>query len=108
MKRLSRLNPLHHFAAPAVVAVVVGALCIAGGRYMWPLGVVPGLILCVLGGRIAYGHRSEAFFTTMRGVIPWGVGMPERVQRQIGGATVFVFGLFFLAIAATGVAELVS
>jgi hypothetical protein len=66
------------------------------------------LILAVLGTRIAYGHHGEAFFATMRDVFPRGIGMAVRVQRQIAGATVFTLGIFFLAIAATGIADLVA
>jgi hypothetical protein len=108
MMRVEKLNPFRHVAAPALAAAALGVVCVAGGRYVWPLGLVPGAIFCVIGTRIAYGNRGAANYLRRREVVPlWGVGTSLGVHRQIEGGLVFLVGIFFVILAITGIAQLV-
>jgi hypothetical protein len=87
----------------AVVAVVA----IAADRYVWPVAVIPGLIFCVLGTRMAYGHRGADAYLRHRSLAPWwGVGTSLNAHRQIEGAVVCVIGVFLLCFAGAGVASI--
>jgi len=105
---IRKLDPFRHFVGPAALAIVIAAVSLSGSAYARSLDVIPGAILCVLGTRVAYGHQVERLVGTTRNAFPSGMGMPPGLQRQIGGATIATAGIFFLAIAATGIADLVS
>ena len=104
---LGALNPFRHGTIPALASVVLTIVAFAGGHYLWPIAVVPGVTLCVLGTRIAYAHRGAADFYQYREMVPWwGVGLSVETHRQIEGAVICVFGLFLIGMAAAGVARL--
>ena len=104
---LKRFNPFRNTGAPALLSVVIGILCVVGGRYVWPLAVLPGVALCVVGTRIAYGHRGAADYVRWRRLVPgWGLGTSVEAHRQIEGGIIAIFGLFFLILAITGIVDL--
>jgi hypothetical protein len=103
---LRQLNPFRNTGVPAVACVVVGAVCIAAGPDAWILGFLPGLGFCVIGTRIAYGHRGADRYLDVRASVPlWGIGLSRQTHRQIEGAVVAVIGLFLLGMGAAGVAH---
>lgn len=102
--RLSSLNPLRHIGPPAMLGVLVAVLAIVGGGpWAWTTGLVPGVIFLVLGVRIAYDSRLSADADRIRGSQPWNAGTPLWAYRQINGAVIAVFGIFFLCFAAAGI-----
>ena len=106
---LSRFNPFRHTGAPVILSAVVAIGCVAGGRYAWPIALLPGLALSVVGARIAYNHRGAAGYLRWRRMMPgWGAGTSLDVHRQVEGGVVFIFGVFFMILAVTGIIELVN
>lgn len=104
---LQTLNPLHRTGIPALASFIVGAASTAAGRDAWPVAAIPGMALCIIGVRIAYDLGGAASYLRWRRSMPgWGIGLSVVAHRQIEGAVIFLFGASFLAIAATGVVQL--
>jgi hypothetical protein len=105
---LGTFNQLTRVGPPALLAVIVGCAALVGGHYAWPVAMVPGVILCVVGLRIAYDSGLTADAERIRNATPWNRGTPLTFYRQMSGAVVSIFGLFFLGLAATGIAKILS
>jgi hypothetical protein len=105
---LGTFNPLTRVGPPALLAVLGGCAALVGGRYTWPIAAIPGVILCVLGVRIAYDSGLVVDAERIREATPWNAATPLTFFRQISGATVSIFGVFFLGLAATGIARILS
>jgi hypothetical protein len=104
---LDWLNPFRFTARPALAGLVFGLLAVAGGHYLLPLALVPGVIFCVIGGRIAYGPADADEYLVDRALIPWrGRRRSLRVSRETAAGAVIIFGVFFLCLAAMGFAAI--
>jgi hypothetical protein len=104
---LDWLNPFRQLLRPVAIAIALAVVAVAGGRYLWPVAIVPGLIFCVIGARIAYGHRGADDYLRLRASIPWwGSGTSPNVHRQIEGGILCVVGIFLVCLAAAGFAAI--
>lgn len=91
-----------------MLAVVLGVVALAGGHGLWAIGLIPGLLLAVLGVRIAYDGRLARGADRIRDATPFSAYLPSWYYRQVNGAVIALFGLFFIGLGAEGVASLVS
>ena len=105
---MNRFDPLRRVGLPALLGVVVAVVSLAGGRHLWVIGIVPGVIFSVLGVRIAYDARLTSGAERIRAATPWNGLVPLWWFRQWAGAMIAIFGLFFLGLGAEGIAKLVS
>jgi hypothetical protein len=117
MMALDWLNPFRYTVRPALAGCALGLLALGGGHYLLPLAVVPGVIFCVIGGRIAidrriaYGNIGTDGYSddevVYRVVIPWRDRRRSlSVSRQTAAGAVIIFGVFFLCLAAAGFAAI--
>jgi hypothetical protein len=105
---MRRFNPLRRVGPPALLGVVLGVVALSGGHRLWPVGVVPGVIFSVLGVRIAYDRRLARGADQIREATAWNAWTPAWYFRQVNGAVIAIFGLFFLGLGAAGIAKLAS
>jgi hypothetical protein len=105
---MRRFNPLSRVGPPALLGVILGVAAVSGGHRLWPLGIVPGVIFCVLGVRIGYDPGLARGADQIREATPWNAWTPAWYYRQANGAVVAIFGLFFIGLGAIGIAKLAS
>ena len=106
--RIRAFNPLERVGPPALLAVALGVVAISGGHHLWPVAIVPGVILSVLGVRIAYGRGLTRDAERLKNTTPWNAWLPLWYYRQVSGAVICIFGLFFLGLAADGLAKITA
>jgi hypothetical protein len=105
---MRRFNPLNRVGPPALLSVVTGVISLSAGHRLWVLGLVPGLILSVLGVQIAYDARLGRGADLIRKATTWNAWIPTWYYRQVNGAVVAIVGVFFLGVGAEGIAKLAS
>jgi hypothetical protein len=105
---MERFNPLKRVGLPALLGVIGGAMALSGGRHLSALGLVPGVVFSVLGVRIAYEARLARGADQIGAATLWNAWTPIWYYRQVNGAVIAIFGLFFLGLGAEGIAKLVS
>jgi hypothetical protein len=108
MSEMQRFNPLKRVGPPALLGVIGAIVALTGGHHLGAIGLVPGLVFSVLGIRIAYDPRLARGATQIREATPWNAWIPTWYYRQVNGAVIAIFGLFFLGLGAEGIAKLVS
>jgi hypothetical protein len=104
---MERFNPLKGVGVLALLGVIGGAMALSGRRHLSALGLVPGVVFSVLGARIAYEARLARGADQIRAATLWNAWTPW-YYRQVNGAVIAIFGLFFLGLGAEGIAKLVS
>lgn len=106
---LDWLNPFRSTGRPAVAGTALGLLAVAGGHYLLPLAVVPGVIFCVIGGRIAFGLADDdaGEYLINRRLTTWrGRRLSVSLSRQTAAGAVLIVGVVFLSLAAAGLASI--
>jgi hypothetical protein len=98
--RLETLNPFRHALEPAVAALVV-ILLAAAWTPLGPLVTLSGLVVSVLGGRVALDHRGIGSAYLERR--PSSGSLSARETRLVDGLVIVFIGIALAVVGLTQV-----
>jgi hypothetical protein len=96
---LGRLDPTRFVLAPAVLALVL--FVVAAATRVLVLLIPCGVIVFVIGLRIAYDHRraGERYMRVMGWQVPWFPALKPETKRTIDGSVIAALGVMLTGVA---------